>query len=423
MSVVYEFGSIGNGTRSDPEQINELRRAVETLGLGANVVMVGENCEYETITEGLAAASSGDIVFVMPGDYAEEITVPSGVSLRGLDPLRTTVVGIHTADEAADYSAHGCILAGNNHVEGIGFYNESLRSSLLYISGSGCVVTGCRFRGGDAAIKVESAGTHYIHRNTFDGEAWVRITIAAATTTYVTGNTWHGVLTDDDDNGSVRIFLSVLAADSTTYVAHNILNVTAPTTTTKDIDYIRANIIGGTDAATIVSIRNYVKLTVDNAKTARGIYANGGDPAITSIDDYFSLTASGGGTTTAIQGNTQLSAQNSSVTVYGGNASSYSNIGNTSTHTRIIFAAPWSDMNRGTQTGSTRRSGTVALSSGTASVTTPACTTSSRIMVSYLGNLSNGGILTTVPGSGSFAINSSNASDASTVYWAIPEPV
>lgn len=48
---------------------------------------------YVTIATAIAAASNGDIIEVGPGTYAESFTVPSGVTLRGAGPRRTTISG------------------------------------------------------------------------------------------------------------------------------------------------------------------------------------------------------------------------------------------------------------------------------------------------------------------------------------------
>lgn len=49
-----------------------------------NTIYVAKSgAPYDTITAGLAAASSGDTVLVSPGVYAESVTVPAGVTLKG----------------------------------------------------------------------------------------------------------------------------------------------------------------------------------------------------------------------------------------------------------------------------------------------------------------------------------------------------
>ncbi len=44
---------------------------------------------FLTVTAGLAVAQSGDVVLVYPGTYAESVTVPNGVNLRGMSTINT----------------------------------------------------------------------------------------------------------------------------------------------------------------------------------------------------------------------------------------------------------------------------------------------------------------------------------------------
>jgi len=63
----------------------------------------------------------------------------------------------------------------------------------------------------------------------------------------------------------------------------------------------------------------------------------------------------------------------------------------------------------------------VTLSSGAATVTTSACSSTSLIYLTY-STFTNPGILRVTPGNGSFVITSSSGTDASTVQWHIVNP-
>jgi len=63
----------------------------------------------------------------------------------------------------------------------------------------------------------------------------------------------------------------------------------------------------------------------------------------------------------------------------------------------------------------------VTLASGTATVTTSACTTTSLVYLTY-NTFVNQGVLRATAGNGSFVINSSSGSDASVVQWFIVNP-
>ena len=49
--------------------------------------------DFTTITAGLAAASAGDAVLVYPGTYAESVTIPANVMLRGIVRITKALPG------------------------------------------------------------------------------------------------------------------------------------------------------------------------------------------------------------------------------------------------------------------------------------------------------------------------------------------
>ena len=63
-----------------------------------NILTVGDaGSEYSTVALAIAAASSGDVILVMTGTYAEkELTVPVGVALRGADGQNCIISVTHT---------------------------------------------------------------------------------------------------------------------------------------------------------------------------------------------------------------------------------------------------------------------------------------------------------------------------------------
>lgn len=61
-----------------------LLNSIPVTGADTGIIVVAQDGgDFATITEGLAAASSGDVVLVYPGTYAENVTIPSGVRLVG----------------------------------------------------------------------------------------------------------------------------------------------------------------------------------------------------------------------------------------------------------------------------------------------------------------------------------------------------
>ena len=69
----------------------------------------------------------------------------------------------------------------------------------------------------------------------------------------------------------------------------------------------------------------------------------------------------------------------------------------------------------------TTYAGRVTLASGTATVTTAACTSNSYVFLTVK-TASNQGLLRVAPGAGSFVISSANGADASVVQWLIVNP-
>ena len=59
--------------------------------LGSDLTGARSGLPFATITAALAAALSGDCVWVMPGTYSESVAIPTGVTLRGIDERSVTI--------------------------------------------------------------------------------------------------------------------------------------------------------------------------------------------------------------------------------------------------------------------------------------------------------------------------------------------
>jgi hypothetical protein len=85
--------------------------------------VVGAGLTYDTVTKAAAAAVAGDTILVLPGTYAEgvSVTIPANVNLIGTDKDNTTI-----SYTGADAAAAGLlVLAGNNVVAHLKISNES----------------------------------------------------------------------------------------------------------------------------------------------------------------------------------------------------------------------------------------------------------------------------------------------------------
>ncbi len=90
LAAIYLFNSMTQVLWKDIFDIRQIIQSVGGSGGGsgvnwANVIIVAvSGGDHTTITAALAVASSGDIVLVMPGVYAEAITLVAGVTVAGL---------------------------------------------------------------------------------------------------------------------------------------------------------------------------------------------------------------------------------------------------------------------------------------------------------------------------------------------------
>jgi hypothetical protein len=123
LAAIYLFNSMTQVLWKDIFDIRQIIQSVGGSGGGsgvnwANVIIVAvSGGDHTTITAGLAAASSGDIVLVMPGTYTEAITLVAGVTVIGLGnstapfiiaPAAGSPVTIPSG--AGAYRLHNCTL-------------------------------------------------------------------------------------------------------------------------------------------------------------------------------------------------------------------------------------------------------------------------------------------------------------------------
>jgi len=119
---------------------------------------------YRTVTAAIAAASSGDAVVVLPGDYDEAVALKNGVPLVGMHGAGVTTV-------AAGMTAFGVerttVLKGLR-VDGAGSATVGLDCTL-----SDLVVEDCRFMAATGAgVNCHDGGTPLIRGCLFTGNTW-----------------------------------------------------------------------------------------------------------------------------------------------------------------------------------------------------------------------------------------------------------
>lgn len=104
------------------------------------------NGDHQTIAAANTAASSGDTILVMPGSYAEGITLKAGVNLIGIDP-HNCIIAPTGSTHAVQFSS-----GTGNYIANLSFSTAS-GSCLIRSSASGDInVENCIFNSTSAAL-------------------------------------------------------------------------------------------------------------------------------------------------------------------------------------------------------------------------------------------------------------------------------
>lgn len=150
---------------------------------------------FLTITAALAAATSGQTVFIYPGAYNEAITIPTGVSIRGASTqttsiqllnvtTNTTLVTLQQNTRIEDLTltltsaADGIILIGVDFVSGASI-NAKMRTMVVNVSHTGL--------GSTTVYGVQSSGTSTLIPNSSNAIRALTINCASAGTGTVRG--------------------------------------------------------------------------------------------------------------------------------------------------------------------------------------------------------------------------------------------
>ncbi len=69
-----------------------------------------------TITSALSEAKNGGVIYISPGTYTENLTIPSNVTLIGSNSLTTRIVGSHTPPTSGNLLLREIILEGTGNI-------------------------------------------------------------------------------------------------------------------------------------------------------------------------------------------------------------------------------------------------------------------------------------------------------------------
>jgi len=138
---------------------------------GTHTVDDGGGADYTTIGAAMSAASAGDIVYVFPGVYREQVVIKDEVNLIGYGPHMTTIDGEGSAIHVVEYSGTvGAVLSGFRI---IGSASSSSTGTWHYggvycesgpLTVRNCIIEDCK-----AGVAVEAGATPTIINNTIVG--------------------------------------------------------------------------------------------------------------------------------------------------------------------------------------------------------------------------------------------------------------
>lgn len=241
----------------------------------ANIVVdpIAGKGNYQTITAALAAAVSGDNIFIREGTYTENITLKAGVNLfainSGLTPT-VTILGTVTASYSGTASITGTAL-NTNSAAALAFTGAN--ATILY-------VTDCFINGTNSdAITANAASAILFFENSY---ATIATTFKLFSVTSISSIEFRGSRLDGPTttastiaNGSItfdNLFTSMpvsTSGTSTVFYQNSIIqmsgNTTALTTAGTATNNAISNCIITTGTATASSIGSGTTLTLTNS--------------------------------------------------------------------------------------------------------------------------------------------------------------
>jgi hypothetical protein len=155
------------GPPGEPYPTGNLLRVDQIYGNDSVAITAPYTIPFKTIVAALGMASSGQTVWIYPGVYNENITIPDGVSVRGTSvqatiiqrlnvPSSTTLVNMNQNTRLEDVTlnlssaTNGITLIGINFLTGSSV-NAKLRTSVVNVTFTGT--------GGTQVYGIQSAGT------------------------------------------------------------------------------------------------------------------------------------------------------------------------------------------------------------------------------------------------------------------------
>jgi parallel beta-helix repeat protein len=124
--------------------------------------------DYETITEAMAEADSGDIILVAPGTYVENFEMKPGVVLQSEEGPEETIIAksgkTQLITTAPDAVIQGFTIADNDN-------GQSQAGNGIYSSGDNCTICYCIVRNNRIGIYLDESSTAVVYNNTIDNNS------------------------------------------------------------------------------------------------------------------------------------------------------------------------------------------------------------------------------------------------------------
>lgn len=202
-SVAFVTGANSLDLRSTPVFGNVLR--VDQV-FGNNTTAFRNGPPYSTINAALAAAQSGDAVWIFPGTYAESFTIPTGVTVRGLAKTAVNILkGVTVATDLVTMGASSALtdvtltLTSISHVQLRGIVFPGTTSTTAQVERVNVTVDNSTAGAGSSSVYgIHSNGTGTPTFNT------TALRASSITVNSVNSGAKRGILVDTANSFNIR---------------------------------------------------------------------------------------------------------------------------------------------------------------------------------------------------------------------------
>ena len=244
-SIVFSTSTASHYTKDDDGSTTNVTLFRVSVLHGVILVTATATTSFATIALAIAAASSGDTIWLGPGSYAESFTLPAGVHLRGIANAAAVIAG-------AAAGGTRVTLNDGSLLDGVGVTMPNDAFPVITYGGTGtATVRGVTLTGGGAlgiGIRNTSTGNLVVKDLTYaSGVAASAVSVTAGLVTLDGIKALGGTLTD------------MVSATGGELIGHNWLIETAATVTdafevgAASVDVTVAHMTGQTNSVHVTS--------------------------------------------------------------------------------------------------------------------------------------------------------------------------